>query len=165
MDWTGKKVLVTGAASFIASHLCDRLVSLGAKVTGIDDLSSGKLENLSECMDKMEFIQGDLFKDKYRSYLPYNGQDAVFHLAAVHGGRGYVDRQQCGCSTNLALDNLVFMDCARRGVEKIIFASSGCVYPNYLQSDPSEELYLKEDMVPGVFDDVEKSYDSDKLYG
>lgn len=162
MDWNGKKVLVTGSASFIASHLCDRLVELGARVIGVDDLSSGKIENLSECIDKIHFIEEDLFYER-RAFI--RGAEIVFHLAAVHGGRGYVDKQQCGCSTNLALDNLVFMDCAKYRVKKIIFASSGCVYPNYLQSNPQEELYLREDMVPSVYDGGGKSYDSDKLYG
>jgi nucleoside-diphosphate-sugar epimerase len=165
--WKGKNVLVTGGASFIGSHLCDRLVSLGAKVTAIDDLSSGKRENISR---DTRLIVGNLFAESVREQI--KGFEVVFHLAAEHGGRGYVDRQQCLCSTNLALDNLVFMDCVKYGVEKIVFASSGCVYPNYLQGDPDEEIFLSEVMVPpfdegGIVLRVDRvcGYDSDKLYG
>jgi nucleoside-diphosphate-sugar epimerase len=82
----------------------------------------------------------------------------VFHLAADHGGRGYVDLHQAGPGSNLFLDGLVFAEARRARVAKVIFASSGCVYPNYLQSDPLETVYLTEDL-------VRPPYDADNLYG
>ena len=84
--------------------------------------------------------------------------DVVFHLAADHGGRGYVERHQVACSTNLVLDGTVFKACRLGGVQKVVFASSGCVYPNHLQADPGQVLYLSEDMVG-------PPYDADHLYG
>ena len=62
----------------------------------------------------------------------------VFHLAADHGGRGYVDLHQAACATNLALDGNLFLASLDAGVEKVVFASSGCVYPNFLSQDPDE---------------------------
>ena len=60
MGWRDKKVVVTGGASFIGSHLVDKLVELGADVTVIDDFSSGKLENLSQSLSKIRVIRMDL---------------------------------------------------------------------------------------------------------
>ena len=53
--WNGKTVLVTGGASFIGSHLVDELVGLGADVTVVDNLSSGKIENLALSQDNIRF--------------------------------------------------------------------------------------------------------------
>src|SRR3989304_3592713 len=60
MNWKGKRVLVTGGASFIGSHLVDKLVELGADIKIADNLSSGRLENLYGARDKIEFFLGDL---------------------------------------------------------------------------------------------------------
>jgi nucleoside-diphosphate-sugar epimerase len=84
--------------------------------------------------------------------------DVVFHLAAIHGGRGYVELHQAECAKNLALDGNLIRAAHEAGVEKFVFASSGCVYPNYLQQDVSQELYLTEEMVG-------PPYDSDGMYG
>jgi nucleoside-diphosphate-sugar epimerase len=84
--------------------------------------------------------------------------EIVFHLAADHGGRGYVDLHQAGPASNLFLDGLVFWEVRRAGVEKVVFASSECVYPNFLQSDPDKEVYLTEDL-------VKPPYDADNMYG
>ena len=62
MTWKNRSVLVTGGASFIGAHLVNALVEAGARVRVVDNLSSGKLENLRHCMagNKAEFIQADL---------------------------------------------------------------------------------------------------------
>ena len=159
MSWRGKKVLVTGGASFIGSQLVDALVERGALVRIIDNLSSGKLENIQQHVARgaVEFIQADLL-DQRAAERSAQSRDVVFHLAADHGGRGYVDLHQAACATNLLLDGLVFRAAVCAGVEKIVFASSGCVYPNYLQADPNQELYLAEDKVG-------PPYDADNTYG
>lgn len=58
--WADKRVIITGGASFIGSHLVDKLTELAANVTVVDDLSSGKLENIEQCLDKIKFIKKDL---------------------------------------------------------------------------------------------------------
>lgn len=158
-DFRGRPVLVTGGASFIGSHLVDALVAAGARVRVVDDLSSGKLANLRRHIDSgaIDFAQADLLD-------PAVVADAladihtVFHLAANHGGRGYVDLHQAACATNLLLDGHVFRACRLHGVEKLVYASSGCVYPNFLQTDADERLYLSEDQVG-------PPYDADNMYG
>ena len=140
MNWEGREVLVTGGASFIGSHLVYALVERGARVRIVDNLSSGRLENIGEHLDagRVEFTQADLLETGV-AQRAVEGMEIVFHLAADHGGRGYVDLHQAACATNLALDGVVFDACRKAGVGKVVFASSGCVYPNSLQNDPDEE--------------------------
>ena len=159
MDWKKQKVLVTGGASFIGSHLVDGLVNLGAQVRVVDNLSTGKKANIFPHLEKkrIEFLKGDLL-DSAVTHKAVQGINVIFHLACDHGGRGYVDLHQAACSTNLALDGIVFLAAYKAGVEKIIFASSGCVYPNYLQTDVTKKIYLTENL-------VKPPYDSDNMYG
>mgnify|MGYP001430493134 FL=1 len=159
MNLNGKRILVTGGASFIGSHLTDALVDKGAKVRVVDNLSSGRLANIKSHIEseQVDFVEADLTEPGAAQKL-VEGIQIVFHLAADHGGRGYVDLHQAACTTNLALDGMLFRACHELGVEKVVYASSGCVYPNHLQTDPGEILYLQEDMVG-------PPYDADNMYG
>ncbi|HEY9843925.1 MAG: NAD-dependent epimerase/dehydratase family protein [Candidatus Sericytochromatia bacterium] len=158
-QWTNKRVLVTGGASFIGSHLVDALLALGADLRVVDDLSSGRRENIAAYIQdgSLEFMQGDL-RDPSLAAAAVRDRELVFHLAAIHGGRGFVDLHPADCALNLVLDGNLFWACRQAGVAKIVFASSGCVYPNFRQGDPSQELYLRED-------NVGPPYDADNLYG
>ena len=160
----GRAVLVTGGASFIGSHLVQALVAADAEVRVVDDLSSGRFENLSTVVDRIEFHKGDL---KHWDVAVAASRDCeiVFHLAADHGGRGYISNHPANCSTNMALDNIVFETAVVNGVDRITFASSACVYPTDLQQD---RVLLREDMVSfdergGAFADEE--YGWAKLMG
>jgi UDP-glucose 4-epimerase len=124
--WTGAKVLVTGGASFIGSHLVDRLVELGADVRVADDLSSGRLENLACSRERVDFREGDL-RDREFTRTVIAGRHVVFHLAACHGGRGCIDSHPAECASNMVLDGMVFDEALKAGVEKVAFASSACV--------------------------------------
>ncbi len=158
------KCLVTGGASFIGSHLVESLLDKGADVRVADDLSSGKLENLSAVTSEIEFLQGDL-KNIDFTHKATNNCDMIFHLAADHGGRGYIATHPANCAGNMALDNIVFESAAKNDVEKIIFTSSACVYPTDIQL---EKQLLTEKMVDfnrrgGAFADEE--YGWAKLMG
>lgn len=160
MDWRHRKVLVTGGASFISSHLIDQLIARGAaNIRVVDDLSSGRLENIQAHIDSgiVEFVEADLLRPGVADRA-VAGVQVVFHLAAIHGGRGFVDLHQAACAQNLAMDGLLVKAAHEAGVEKFVFASSGCVYPNHLQTDTSQELYLTEEMVG-------PPYDADNMYG
>jgi nucleoside-diphosphate-sugar epimerase len=159
MDWKNRKVLVTGAASFIGSHLVDSLVHMGAQLRAVDDLSAGRVENIQHLVDqgRVEFVQADL-REPGVARDATAGIEVVFHLAADHGGRGYVDLHQAGPATNLLLDGVVFWEALRAGVKKVVFASSGCVYPNHVQGDVHAEIYLTEDI-------VKQPHDADNMYG
>jgi len=159
MNWSQKNVLVTGGASFIGSHLTDGLIERGASVRVVDDLSSGRRENLDTHLDgrRLEFHEADLLEPGVAREA-VRDMDVVFHLAANHGGRGYIDTHEAACATNLALDGLMIREAHRAGVDHFTFASSGCVYPTDLQENPQETLYLTEDLVKPPFN-------ADNLYG
>lgn len=157
--WHRRKTLVTGGTSFIGSNLVDALVERGAQVHVVDDLTSGRLSNIEDHIQsgRVTFTKADL-REPGVTRAALKGVQTVFHLAADHGGRGYVDLHQAGPASNLFLDGLVFWEAARAGVEKVVFASSGCVYPNFMQSDPKKEIFLRED-------DVKPPHDADNMYG
>ena len=90
------------------------------------------------------------------------GIHTVFHLAADHGGRGYVDLHQAGPASNFFLDGLIFWEALKAKVQKVVFASSGCVYPNFLQSDVNKEVFLTEDLTKGP-NDADNTYGWAKL--
>ena len=150
---------MTGGASFIGSHLVDALVERGAGVRVVDNLSSGRLANLRLHLEtgRVEFVHGDLMEPGLAERI-VAGIHVVFHLAADHGGRGYVDLHQAACATNLALDGMLFAACRTAEVEKVVYASSGCVYPNFLQTGPNAIVYLTEDKAG-------PPYDADNMYG
>jgi len=160
MNWSTKRILVTGGASFIGSHLLDRLVERGAsRIRVVDDLSSGRAATIEGHLaaGTARLVSRDLLVPGGAEEV-VDGIDVVFHLAAIHGGRGYVDLHQAECAKNLTIDGMLINAAQRTGVEKFVFASSGCVYPSYVQQDVRRRLYLSEDMVG-------PPYDADGMYG
>ena len=157
-EWNGEHVLVTGGASFIGSHLVEDLVAEGANVRVADDFSSGETGNLAAVEDQIEIVSGNLkhyaFADEAADNI-----DTVFHLAADHGGRGYISNYPANCATNMALDNIVYETAAKNDVDRICFASSACTYPTDIQQ---ERQRLHEDMVS--FDERGGAY-ADEVYG
>lgn len=157
-EWADERVLVTGGASFIGSHLVEDLVEAGARVRVADDFSSGERENLDAVSDEVELLEGNLkhwpFADRATTDI-----DTVFHLAADHGGRGYISNYPANCATNMALDNIVYEAAVENGVERISFASSACTYPTDIQR---EKRRLSEDMVS--FEERGGAY-ADEVYG
>ena len=146
MNWKDCPVLVTGGASFISSHLIDKLVEFGASITVVDDLSNGKKENLVNSWDKIKFIHQDLeYISKKEITDIFTGNEIVFHFAADHGGRGYIDTHPADVCSNFAIDHHVFEACSNTNVEKVIFSSSACVYPTELQNKIGSDYKLKED--------------------
>ncbi|MEO1088431.1 MAG: NAD-dependent epimerase/dehydratase family protein, partial [Acidobacteriota bacterium] len=91
--WKEEKVLVTGGASFIGSHLVDRLLEAGARVRIADDFSTGDRRHVQPHLDAgtVDVREGDL-RDTEFVRRSLDDRRVVFHLAADHGGRGYVDR-------------------------------------------------------------------------
>lgn len=152
--WKDASVLVTGGASFIGSHLVDTLVAKGATVRVADDFSSGTLSNLEYDFrqaerglwqaERLTVHEGNL-KEREFAHRMAEGVGVVFHLAASHGGRGYIDTHPVECCTNMALDQIVFEEAYKAGVQRICFASSACVYPSYLQEATGSSYLLKED--------------------
>jgi len=152
--WHDTRVLITGGASFIGSHLVDTLLTKGARVTVADDLSSGTIENLrhhalregsvgSWHANCLVVHKGDLSDVDFVRHA-MNDVEVVFHLAASHGGRGYIEQHPAECCSNMILDQLVLRTCEEKGVERFCFASSACVYPRNLQEATGSTYLLRE---------------------
>jgi nucleoside-diphosphate-sugar epimerase len=141
--YSGKNTLVTGGASFIGSHLVDALLAMNCKVLVLDDFSSGKLENLPETSDRLEIVQIDLFSAANFEHL-FKGIDIVFHLAAIHGGRGFIEKYPQEMMKNFGIDTKVFDASIKHEVKHIVHASSACAYPVSLQSSIGTLVELSE---------------------
>ncbi len=119
------KVIVTGGAGFIGSHLVDRLVSIGLNVKVLDNLSVGSIENLRQSIDKVEFIKGDVtnLDDLVDALRRVN---VVFHLAAnpeVRIGDPNIHFKQNILGTYNVLEAMRI-----NNVSHLIFTSSSTVY-------------------------------------
>jgi UDP-glucose 4-epimerase len=156
MNLKNKKILITGV-SFIGFHLIRKLIDLGVSHIRVVNLTNKNKKILIKNFKDIEFYAYDL-RDIEKARKSVKKIDIVFHLAADHGGRGYVALKQSNTATNFILDGLVFKACLENKVEKIFYASSGCVYPNFLQKEKNKKIYLKET-------DVKPPYDADNLYG
>jgi UDP-glucose 4-epimerase len=133
-----KAVLVTGGAGFIGSHIVDRLVNEGFRVRVIDNLSSGRLENLRHLGDSIEVIIGDL-KRSEDALRAVDGVDSVFHFAANPEVRVSTTNPEIHFNENIVATFKLLEAMRRRGVKEIIFASSSSVY-----GEP-EEIPVDED--------------------
>jgi UDP-glucose 4-epimerase len=121
------RVVVTGAAGFIGSHLVDRLVADGHRVSGIDDLSTGKLANLADARRSklFDFHRFDLTSCDLAALVARDQPEVVCHLAAQMDVRKSVADPLHDTRTNV-LGTVNLLDaCAKAGVTRIVFASSG----------------------------------------
>ncbi len=123
------KVVATGGAGFIGSHLVERLLRDGYRVIIIDNLSAGSLENLSQALgDKnLKVIIGDL-KEPGGWVEAFRGAEAVFHLAANPEVRVSTQHPRIHYEENVLATFNVLEAARRHGVRHVIFASSSTVY-------------------------------------
>ena len=105
--YEGKTCLVTGGASFIGSNLVDALAQVCESVVVVDDFSSGRIENLIRHVDNkaVSVIEADL-SSREQANMYINEVDVLFNLAAVHGGRGFIEAYPSKMMVNLAIDKL-----------------------------------------------------------
>jgi UDP-glucose 4-epimerase len=123
------RVLVTGGAGFIGSHLVDRLVVEGYRVRVVDNLSSGKLENIGAHLgsNSVGLMLGDL-KDPEVALKAVDGVSVVFHIAANPEVRVSYTSPDVHFRENVVVTFNVLEAARRRGVKEIVFASSSSVY-------------------------------------
>lgn len=126
---SGGHLLVTGGAGFIGSHLADRWLAAGGRVTVLDDLSTGRLSNLSEARERgsrLEFARGSVL-DPALVERCVAAADLVAHLAAVVGVARVCAQPERTLEVNSEGSRLVLEACARHG-KPVIYASSSEVY-------------------------------------
>jgi UDP-glucose 4-epimerase len=172
MNWSKKKVIVTGGAGFIGTKTVDKLLDLGADVTVVDKLQlpskswiwEVKLRRLSDIYKKHGIQEVplqilDLLTERDRFKLLAEKHDVVFHLSAVFGGREFVDIHQAECSKILAIDHNVISGSYEAGIDRLHYSSSACVYAPSLNR---HDYLLKEE---DILSTGEGWQSSDNLYG
>jgi GDP-D-mannose 3',5'-epimerase len=151
-----KQVLVTGAGGFIGHHLVKYLRDKGYWVRGVD-LKHPEYE----LSGAHEFELLDLRRFD-NCLIATRGMDAVYHLAADMGGIGYITAFHADIARNSAMINLHMLEAARiNGVERFLFSSSACVYPQYLQKSQDVTNLKEEDAYPA---EPEEGYGTEKLF-
>lgn len=128
--WNDRSVLVTGGCGFIGSYLVEELVADGARVTVVDNLETGTLENLSAVRDRVEFVYGDL-RDRSDCARASAGFEVVLNLAGHAFGLEYSMKHHGEMLYDNAVMQMNMLEAARaNGVRRFLVVSSSCVYPD-----------------------------------
>jgi UDP-glucose 4-epimerase len=148
-----KRVLVTGGAGFIGSHLTEELLKQNREVIVLDNLSSGYISNLPNS-EKLTFVRGDIRDIGLVDKLVANC-DIVFHLAEFipntsNFGSGHVIKYSVNdplCDFDVsARGTLIVLDCAKKHKRKFVFASTAAVYGN--SQNPLKENFRPRPISP-----------------
>jgi UDP-glucose 4-epimerase len=151
------KVLVTGGAGFIGSHLCETLLGQGAKVIIYDNLSSGKIEYIRELLEKKsKFVKGDI---RDSPALEKAGRDCeiIFHLAAQTSVPFSMEKPKEDFEVN-AQGTLNVLEIARKKNARIIFASTAAVYGDAGKTPTPEDYRTRPISFYGLSKRVAEDY-------
>ncbi len=140
-----KRILVTGGAGFIGSHLVDKLIELDHKVVVIDNLSNGRKENLNK---KAKFYKVDVCSPKISEIFKKEKPEIVFHLAAQINVRKSVENPRKDAKINILGSLNILENCKKYKVEKLIFASTGGAIYGEAKEIPTKETYLENPVSP-----------------
>jgi len=140
-DLDRSRVLVTGGAGFIPSHLVELLVTRGARVTVLDDLSAGRRENLAAVAADIAFVEGSVADRDLVDRL-VRGQELVFNFAANADVPRSVKDPETDFQSNALGAHHVLSACRRHGVRRVLQASTAAVYgePRYTPMDEEHPL-------------------------
>ncbi len=131
--------LVTGGAGFIGSHIVKTLIEKGEKVTVLDNLSTGTIENLKDVLSEITFIEGDI-----RSYhvvlQAMNNVDYVLHQAALPSVARSVKDPITSNAVNVEGTLNVLYAAKEKGVKRVVFASSSSIYGEQPQAEKKETM-------------------------
>jgi len=144
------KVLVTGGAGFLGSHLARHFVNRGHDVLVVDNLSTGSLQRVSDLIGNSRFRYQisdlRLFKKCKRAT---KNVDLVIHTAADMGGIGYITRVGADVmSNNLTMNSNMLRASVDAGVDMFMYCSSACVYPEFKQSVANVQPLKESDAIP-----------------
>ncbi|MEK9132220.1 MAG: NAD-dependent epimerase/dehydratase family protein [Patescibacteria group bacterium] len=131
-----KKFLVTGGAGFIGSHVTAALIARGDKVRVLDNLSTGKRENIPA---GAEFVKGDI-TDPSSIERAFEGIDGVFHMAALPRVQTSIEEPLITHDINLNGTLNVLLAASKAGVKKLIYSASCAAYGDQSISPQHEEL-------------------------
>ena len=130
------KILITGGAGFIGSHLVHRLIERNCNIIVIDDLSSGHLSNINE-LDKIQFIENKVQSNEIDDLSDIDG---IFHLAAQASVPVSIDKFYSSSSNNL-LSSIRVFNLAKKFRIPVVYASSSAIYGNLSLGDDSKNNF------------------------
>src|SRR5919204_2736616 len=133
------KVLVTGGAGFIGSHVTARLLEAGYDVRVLDNFSTGRRENLLDVADDIEIVEGDVQSDE-RAHTAVRGCDTVVHQAALPSVPRSVQDPLTSNASNVIGTLNILLAARDNGVKRVIYASSSSVYGKNETLPKSEHL-------------------------
>ena len=146
--------LVTGGAGFIGSHICEALVARGERVRVIDNLITGRRENLAHLAEHIEFVAADI-RDAAATRRAMAGVGIVFHQAAIPSVPRSVAEPQLNHDSNVNGTFNVLMAAREAGVRRVVYAASSSAYGE------TEVLPKQEEMLPSPL----SPYAAAKLFG
>lgn len=137
------KAVVTGGAGFIGSNLAEELANRETEVVILDDLATGKMENITDLLTRAEvsFVKGSVTNPELLTGI-FNDVDCVFHQAAIPSVQRSVENPRITNEVNVNGTLNVLLAAKECGVEKVVYASSSSVYGD------TPELPKREDMKP-----------------
>ncbi|HHT9155357.1 MAG TPA: SDR family oxidoreductase [Candidatus Tripitaka sp. YC43] len=138
--------LVTGGAGFIGAHLVERLLGQGETVRVLDNLDTGRKENLAHCLKKVDFCKGDI-RDKKTVEKAMKGVDCVLHIAAQRSVPRSIDDPLSNNEVNVQGTLNVLWWAKETGVRRVVCASSSSVYGDS-QAMPLKESYTPSPLSP-----------------
>jgi UDP-glucose 4-epimerase len=142
MDIADSRILVTGGAGFIGSHITESLVKKGADVVVYDNFSSGFRKNIEHIRNDIEIIEGDILNSK-KLHKACEDVDAISHQAAQLEITSAIEEPNSDLQTNTQGSLNVFEAAAENNIEKVVYASSACVY-GQAQEVPQSESHPTE---------------------
>jgi nucleoside-diphosphate-sugar epimerase len=136
------KYLVTGGAGFIGSHLSRHLVEEGHEVVVLDNLSTGRRENLDDVIDRLTFVEGSI-TDLETVEQCCEGVDCVFHQAALPSVPRSVADPLASDENNIGGTLRVFWGAHRQGVRRVVYAASSSIYGDTVELPKHEGMQPK----------------------
>jgi nucleoside-diphosphate-sugar epimerase len=158
MKLTNQSVVVCGAGGFIGGHLVKRL--LGQGVGAVRAVDVKPIEEWCQTSPGVENLVLDL-RDKDTCYRAADGMQVVFQLAADMGGMGFIENNKAMCMLSVLISTHMLMAARDRGVERLFYSSSACVYNGDKQTNPDVVALKEEDAYPALPED---GYGWEKLF-
>lgn len=134
-----KKILVTGGAGFIGSHLADEFLTRGYSIRILDNFSTGKIDNIKHILNDIELIEGDV-RDIETVTKAVRNVDIIVHKAALPSVPRSIKDPATTNQVNVTGTLNLLLTAVQNNVEKFIFASSSSVYGNSEESVKNEKL-------------------------
>ncbi len=151
------KILVAGGGGFIGGHLVNRLEAQGHEVRSVDWKPQSDWYQVSPTAQNMVL---DL-NEREACLTAADGMDQIYNLAADMGGMGFIENNKAACMLSVLISTHIMMAARDKGVGRVFYSSSACVYNGSKQNDPNVTALHEDDAYPA---DPEDGYGWEKLF-